>query len=70
MSKSFRAWDVDQSWLLPPSIHEFVPPEHAAHLVRDVVRRALDLTPILSAYRELRGSLSSGHDDGAAALRL
>ena len=55
MSKSFRPWDVDQSWLLPPSIHEFVPPEHPAHLVRDVVRGALDLTPILSAYRELRG---------------
>lgn len=55
MSKSFRPWDVDQSWLLPPSIHEFVPPEHPAHLVRDVVRSALDLTPIMSVYNELRG---------------
>ena len=55
MSKSFRPWDVDQSWLLPPSVHEFVPQEHPAHLVRDVVRGALDLTPILSAYSELRG---------------
>ena len=25
MSKIFRAWDVDQGWLLPPSVHEFVP---------------------------------------------
>jgi len=54
MSKIFRPWDVDQSWLLPPSIHEFVPPEHPAHLVRDVVRSALDLRPILSVYDELR----------------
>jgi transposase len=55
MSKIFRPWDVDQSWLLPPSVDEFVPPEHPAHLVREVVRDALDLTPIVLAYSELRG---------------
>ena len=26
MSKTFRSWDVDQGWLLPPSVHDFVPP--------------------------------------------
>ena len=55
MSKTFRAWDVDQAWLLPPSIHEFVPAGHAAHLVRDVVRESLDLSAILSVYGEERG---------------
>ena len=55
MSKSFRPWDVDQVWLLPASIHDFVPPEHPAHLVRDLVRSELDLAAIVSAYQEERG---------------
>ena len=42
MAKTFRSWDVDQGWLLPPSVHEFVPPGHLAHFVRDTVREALD----------------------------
>ena len=25
MSKTFREWDVDQGWLLPPSVHKLVP---------------------------------------------
>ena len=38
MAKTFRSWDVDQGWLLPPSVHEFVPEGHLAHFVRDTVR--------------------------------
>ena len=72
MSKTFRPWDVDQGWLLPPSIHEFVPAGHLAHFVRDTVREGPDPTAI---PRELRGGarlpvLSPGDDGGAAALRL
>src|ERR671920_1749771 len=55
MPKTFRPWDVDQSWLLPPSAHELVPPGHLAHFVRDTVREALDLSAILAAYDEERG---------------
>jgi transposase len=55
MSKTFRPWDVEQRWLLPPSVHELVPPGHVAHFVRDTVREELDLGPILSAYEEERG---------------
>jgi transposase len=53
--KTFRAWDVDQDWLLPPSLGEFVPADHIAHFVRDLVRNELDLTPILSSYDGDRG---------------
>lgn len=53
--KSFRSWDVDQGWLLPPSVHDFVPPGHLAHFVRDTVREALDLSAIFASYREERG---------------
>src|SRR5215212_917224 len=55
MAKVFRCWDVDQGWLLPPSVHEFVPPGHLAHFVRDTVREALDLSAILDSYTEERG---------------
>jgi transposase len=55
MSKTFRSWDVDQSWLLPLSVHEFVPSGHLAHFVRDTVREALDLSAIFQAYPEERG---------------
>ena len=55
MSKTFRAWDVDQVWLLPPSLHDFVRADHPAHLVRELVRHELDLRAILAAYEEARG---------------
>ncbi|MBV8916058.1 MAG: transposase, partial [Acetobacteraceae bacterium] len=55
MSKSFRAWDVDQTWLLPASVPEFVPAGHLAHFVRDAVRTALDLSAILGAYKGEQG---------------
>jgi transposase len=55
MSKNFRIWDVDQSWLLPRSVHEFVPAGHVAHFIRDTVREALDLSAILGCYTEERG---------------
>jgi transposase len=55
MSKSFREWNVDQVWLLPPSINDFVPADHVAHFVRDTVRTALDLGLIYRSYRSERG---------------
>lgn len=55
MAKTFRAWDVDQVWLLPPSIRDLVPAGHLAHFVRDTVREELDLRAILSCYGEERG---------------
>jgi len=55
MSKSFRAWDVDQPLLLPPSVQELVPAGHLAHFIRDTVRETLDLSAILSEYTEERG---------------
>src|SRR5207237_4316641 len=55
ISKTFRPWDVDQVWLLPPSIQDLVPAGHVAHFVRDTVRDALDLSGIVAAYDEDRG---------------
>lgn len=55
MAKTFREWDVNQCWLLPPSVHELVPPNHLSHFVRETVRTDLDLRAILSTYQEERG---------------
>ena len=56
MSKTFRAWDVDQVWLLPPSVHDFVPAGHPAHLVRELVRAELDLSAIVADYERRSGA--------------
>jgi transposase len=53
--KTFRPWQLDQAWLLPPSVWELVPPGDPAHLVRDVVRNELDLSSIVDSYTEERG---------------
>jgi transposase len=55
MEKSFRPWDVEQAWLLPPSVHDFVPKGHLAHFVRETVRESLDLSEIFASYQEERG---------------
>ena len=55
MSKTFRPWPVDQAQLLPPSVSDFVPVGHVAHLVRELVRGELDLSAITGTYSELRG---------------
>jgi hypothetical protein len=56
MSKTFRPWNVEQRWLLRPSVHELVPAGHVAHFVRDTVREELDLSAIFSAYDEERAT--------------
>jgi len=55
MSKTFRDWDVEQGWLLPPSVLDFVPADHLSHFVRDTVRESLDLSAIVDTYSEERG---------------
>lgn len=55
MEKTFRPWDVDQRWLLPPSVLDLVPADHMAHFVRETVREELDLSAIFARYDEPRG---------------
>lgn len=56
MSKTYRSWDVDQVFLLPPSVQDFVPSEHPCHFVRDLVRDSLDLSAIHASYDDPRGA--------------
>ena len=56
--KTFRDWRVDQVFLLPPSVDDFVPEDHPARIVRELVEEALDLSPVMGAYSEIRGQPS------------
>ena len=55
MSKVFRPWKIDENWLLPPSVSDFVPTGHPAHFIRDLVSEELDLSAIMGAYAEVKG---------------
>jgi transposase len=55
MSKTFREWNVEQGMMFPLSVLDFVPPEHAAHFVRNLVLEDLDLREIMVQYEETRG---------------
>lgn len=47
---NFRAYSRDQLLLLPPSLHDWLPEDHLAWFLVDVVEQ-LDLSPILQRYR-------------------
>jgi len=48
--KTFKPYDPDQLFLLPPALRDWLPEGHLALFLGDVVDHALDLTPILGAY--------------------
>src|SRR6266511_2060155 len=50
MAYNFLRGDRDQPFLLPPDLREWLPADHLAWFVRDVVDQ-LDLGPFLRAYR-------------------
>jgi transposase len=54
MAKIFRPYEPDQMLLMPPSLDEWVPDDHLARFVREVVG-TLDLTAIEGTYSEERG---------------
>jgi transposase len=51
MSKPFRTYLPEQDLLLPPSLREWLPEDHLAYFVSDVVDQ-LDLSAIKSVYEE------------------
>lgn len=55
VGKTFRAFDPGQGFLLPPSLDEWLPVDHMARFVADLVDEHLDLSRIHAAYTETRG---------------
>ena len=55
MSKQFRPWNPDQSFLFPPSPRDWLPENHLVYFLLDVVPQ-MNLQPILQPYQaEERG---------------
>jgi transposase len=54
-TKVFREYDQCQTFLLPPSLMDWLPEEHLARVIDALVEDTLDLTPLLSSYVEERG---------------
>ena len=55
MSKTFRAWKIDDPLLLPVTAQDFVAKNHLAPFVLSVVRDELDLAKIMSRYASDKG---------------
>jgi hypothetical protein len=55
VDKTFRAFDPHQVLLLPPSLDEWLPEDHLARFVAELVDEVLDLGPVLADYTEKRG---------------
>jgi len=54
--KKFRAYDQAQSFLLPPSLDDWLPEGHTARFVSEVVDDMLDLSSIYASYRNATGA--------------
>src|SRR5437016_6118007 len=55
MSKTYRSYEPDQIFLMPPSLKDWLAPGHLAHFVSDVLD-GVDLSSITSVYeKEERG---------------
>jgi hypothetical protein len=71
-AKTFRSYLPEQDLLLPPSLHDWLPGDHLAYLVSDMVDQ-LDLSGIESVYEEEEhrsATVSSADDDQDFDLRL
>jgi transposase len=55
MSKTFRAWKIDQPLFLPPMVEDFVSKDHLAQFLLSLVKEELDLAMIIGSYGSERG---------------
>lgn len=53
-NKTFRPYDLDQQFLLPPSMKDWLPANHLVYLIMDVVS-SLDFSSIYTSYRSSVG---------------
>lgn len=56
VDKTFRVFDPGQGLLLPPSLDDWLPAEHLARFIAELVDEHLDLTRIRAAYTQGRGA--------------
>ncbi len=54
--KTFRSYDPHQSFLLPPSLDDWLPESHTARFISEVVDELVDLSLIYDSYVEAAGA--------------
>ena len=60
MNKRFRACSLDQPFLLPPSLQDWLPQDHLARFIADVITE-LDLSEIYADYERRDGRGKSAY---------
>jgi hypothetical protein len=53
--KTFRPYDQHQTFLLPPSLDDWLPAQHTARLISETVESALDLSLVYDSYHNATG---------------
>jgi len=56
VDKTFRSYVQDQPMLLPPDLRDWLPVDHPARMVDDLVEHGLDLGGVYAGYTEVRGA--------------
>jgi transposase len=51
MSKTYRPWNPNQQWLLPPSVHDWLPENDLVYFIVDTVNE-LDISAITAKYEQ------------------
>ena len=69
MGKTYRPWDPDQSWLLPPSPRDWLPEDDLVYFVLDTVRE-LDISAIARKYEQEERGFPPYHPRMMVALLL
>lgn len=69
MNKRFRVCDLEQLFLLPPSLQEWLPEKHLARFIADVMNE-LDLSAIYAEYERRDGRGQSAYHPLAMARLL
>jgi transposase len=57
----FRRYDPKQSLLLPPDLDEWLPEEHLARFISEIVEESLDLSPLIDRYHNAEGGHPALH---------
>lgn len=57
----FAKYDAQQTVLLSPNLNDWLPEEHLARYISEVVEESLDLSPLLDRYRNASGGHPAVH---------
>ena len=60
MTRKFRDWQPDASWLFPPSPRDWLPEDHPVYFLLDVTT-TIDISPIIDDYASAKGGQPPFH---------